>query len=324
MTIRNRTSSRRSTKKCPGLQLPMAGSEWPKETVLAIVSAMGNSICKAEDEHIMEISEEAVLKNEESDGPILEGTNNGNWTNVVPEIKEDRNMGQIAHDDICEQEDYAALLEIDKAIETLEKQNSEQIVTPEIEAEIKALYLAHPELNSTAMGHGGWIQTYTGKKFYPQNPTPESICIEDIAHALSMICRFGGHSQFFYSVAQHSVLVSYLCHEENKLCALLHDGSEFALNDVLSPIKKLPEMTGYRALEKTVQQAIYNKWGVFGETRDVKYADLLALSIEANTLLASVNTEWKLPHNITFLKIEPLSPKEAEKLFLERFSELTK
>lgn len=53
-----------------------------------------------------------------------------------------------------------------------------------------------------------WIQTYSGKKFEPLNPSIDSIDIIDIAHSLSMICRFNGHSQRFYSVAEHSSIVT--------------------------------------------------------------------------------------------------------------------
>src|ERR1700727_175318 len=56
-----------------------------------------------------------------------------------------------------------------------------------------------------------WLKTHSGRRFCPTNPNPDSIVIQDIAHALSMICRFGGHSSRFYSVGQHSVLVSYIC-----------------------------------------------------------------------------------------------------------------
>lgn len=55
---------------------------------------------------------------------------------------------------------------------------------------------------------GDWIQTFTGRRFWPLDPRPEDVCIEDIAHALSLKCRFGGHCTRFYSVAEHSVHVS--------------------------------------------------------------------------------------------------------------------
>jgi 5'-deoxynucleotidase YfbR-like HD superfamily hydrolase len=192
----------------------------------------------------------------------------------------------------------------------------------ELEPEINSFYTQHPELGSGPLTDA-WIQTYTGKKFYPHYPIPESICIEDIAHSLSNQCRFTGHTSIHYSVAQHSVLVSYLCNPENALQGLLHDGSEFALVDVASPIKKLPEMAGYRELEKKVQNAIYRRFELpETEPTDVKQADLLVLSIESKTFLAPLHPDWKMVISIPTLKIDPLSPQEAKKLFLDRFNEL--
>jgi 5'-deoxynucleotidase YfbR-like HD superfamily hydrolase len=199
------------------------------------------------------------------------------------------------------------------------------ITTPEIEESIKDLYATHPELTETSVNPSAWIQTYTGLKFFPQNPTMESISIVDIAHALSQQCRFTGHTSQHYSVAQHCVLVSYLCNVENQLHGLLHDASEFALTDIASPIKKLPELSGYRMLEKKVQQSIYRKFGLLEEEPlDVKRADLLVLAIEAQTFLAPIHPDWKMSAPILTLKIVPISPEEAERLFLDRFKELYK
>jgi len=84
-----------------------------------------------------------------------------------------------------------------------------------------------------------WILTYTGKRFDTLNPKPEDICIEDIAHALSMICRFGGHCRQFYSVAQHCLLVSCNLPVEAELWGLMHDAAEAYVGDVVTPIKRL-------------------------------------------------------------------------------------
>ena len=86
----------------------------------------------------------------------------------------------------------------------------------------------------------GWIETYTGKKIYPLNmcqSNQTSICIDDIAHALSQTCRFGGHTREFYSVAQHACLVAMMVPNEFKLAALHHDDAEAYLGDVVSPVK---------------------------------------------------------------------------------------
>ena len=69
-----------------------------------------------------------------------------------------------------------------------------------------------------------WIQTYTGKQYAYFECGPEQICIEDIARALSNLCRFTGHCKKFYSVAQHSVLVSH--RTKNPFLGLMHDADE--------------------------------------------------------------------------------------------------
>lgn len=58
------------------------------------------------------------------------------------------------------------------------------------------------------VSRGDWMQTYTGRRFYPLDPRPDEIDPEDIAHALSLLCRYGGHVDRFYSVAEHCVLMS--------------------------------------------------------------------------------------------------------------------
>src|SRR5579885_2784587 len=92
------------------------------------------------------------------------------------------------------------------------------------------------------MRHGDWIQTYCGVAFYPLDPRPEEILIEDIAHALSMLCRFTGHVKRFYSVAQHCVYVSHRCDPKDALWGLLHDAAEAYLNDISRPVKSLREL----------------------------------------------------------------------------------
>lgn len=196
------------------------------------------------------------------------------------------------------------------------------LLSPEDEELIKSLYEANPHLKQIDISDS-WIQTYSGHKFYPLNPQLESICIEDIAHALSLQCRFTGHCKFHYSVAQHSVLVSYLCNDEDKLHGLLHDASEAYIADVSSPIKRLPQLSGYKLIEEKIQKTIYNKFGLTKmEPPSVKQADLLMLGIEAQSLLNSIHPDWKFPIKPPPFGIMSLTPIEAEDLFLERFREL--
>lgn len=169
-----------------------------------------------------------------------------------------------------------------------------------------------------------WIYTYTGKKLHPLDANEKEICIRDIAHALSLINRFTGHSIFPYSVAQHSVLVSQHCNPEDALAGLLHDGSEYALNDVSTPLKRSGKFEDYRKYEHKLQTTIYKKFGAPEvEPPSVKEADLVLLSTEARDLLMQpLDPEWILPRAPLEMRIIPLDHKEAEALFLHRFAEL--
>ena len=91
---------------------------------------------------------------------------------------------------------------------------------------------------------GNWMQTFSGMKYYPHDPRPEDFKIEDIAHALSMLCRYNGQCQEFMSVGQHSVLMSYYVSKENALWALLHDASDAYMGDMIRPIKRGPGNLG--------------------------------------------------------------------------------
>jgi len=105
--------------------------------------------------------------------------------------------------------------------------NLPPIISPEDEILIKQLYATHPLLKPKPQSYTdgpdsfyreeAWIQTYSGRRFNPTRPHIDAIVIQDIAHSLSMQCRFSGHCKKFYSVAQHSVLVSYLCNQEDAL-----------------------------------------------------------------------------------------------------------
>lgn len=170
----------------------------------------------------------------------------------------------------------------------------------------------------------GFIQTYTGKKFYPLNPAPETICIEDIAHALSNICRFTGHCNEFYSVAQHSILVSKFC--INPMLGLLHDASEAYICDIASPIKQDYSFTKYRSIEKNLQNIIYKKFDipetrVYLDTPSLKTVDIRMLKTEYLQFMNQYDDiDWQmdtiLPYNI---KIIPMQPKEAKEEFLKTF-----
>ena len=112
---------------------------------------------------------------------------------------------------------------------------------------------------------GDWMQTYTGRQFWPLDPRPEEVVIEDIARALSMQCRFAGHCAKFYSVADHSVRVSMLADENSTLAlaGLLHDAAEAYVVDVPRPLKRF--LPGYKEIEREVARAIEKRFGLPGD-----------------------------------------------------------
>lgn len=169
-----------------------------------------------------------------------------------------------------------------------------------------------------------WMQTFTGRHFKPFAPHADDIAIEDIAHHLSLICRFTGAVREHYSVGQHSILVSELVPEQFALDGLIHDASEAYTNDMASPHKLgLPD---FRALEDSIQRAICEKFGrSYPIPPEVKVADQIAVATEARDLMPCATTLWKLPRNpLTGLRVMPLSPAEVERRFLDRFWNLTR
>ena len=171
-----------------------------------------------------------------------------------------------------------------------------------------------------------WKQTYTGKRFEFSDPIdPETICIEDIAHSLSMQCRFNGHCHTFYSVAEHSVVMSYLMPtREAAIGALLHDAAEAYTGDIITPLKT----DAMRALEDKIMEAILDCFGLHiseAVVREVKKADLRMMATEKEQLL-HLGHEWEILEGVEpyCMALWGLPPVEAKDRFLKRFIELTK
>lgn len=166
-----------------------------------------------------------------------------------------------------------------------------------------------------------WIQTASGKAFYPLNPNPNDIDIDDIAHALAMKCRYNGHTSHFYSVAEHSVHVSFYVPAQYALWALLHDASEAYLPDISRPIK--PHMAGFRAIEDRVMNAVTVRFGLqMPEPVAVQMADTAILHDEKAALMPHDPLPWNLPGKGLGVRIECWSPTEAKVKFLQRFRAL--
>jgi 5'-deoxynucleotidase YfbR-like HD superfamily hydrolase len=169
-----------------------------------------------------------------------------------------------------------------------------------------------------------WIETWSGKKFYFLDPQPDMIDIQDIAHALAMQCRYTGHCATFYSVAEHSVIVSMITEPENALAGLLHDASEAYLIDVASPVK--PYLTNFKELEDKIMQVIAFKFGFqYPLVEDVHDADKAQLKTEAKYLMASGGADWVQEYPTKKVGKVPkcLQPFDSKNLFLSRFWELS-
>lgn len=182
-----------------------------------------------------------------------------------------------------------------------------------------ALLKNSPGVHETS--RGPYIGCFSGRKFYPLDVRTSDIHIEDIAHALSNMCRFAGHCKKFYSVAQHSVHVSNQLPEELRLAGLLHDASEAYLVDVPRPIKHIADFSPYRKVEREIMQAVYKKFGIT-DSPLIHDADNLLLATEARDLMSDPSWAKDMPKGE--FKIWPWTPEKAERVFLNHFALYTK
>jgi hypothetical protein len=167
------------------------------------------------------------------------------------------------------------------------------------------------------------MQTYTGRQFYPLSPTVEDIDPVDIAHSLSLQCRYNGHCRKFYSVAEHCVLMSWHVSYENALRALLHDATEAYIGDMVRPLKR--HMPDFVAVEDKLMPVIAERFGVVGDIMvdEVKDADNRILLDEKAWLFDSEPAPWAVDG------LEPLGapiacwrPESAEQAYLTRLKQL--
>ena len=174
---------------------------------------------------------------------------------------------------------------------------------------------------------GDWMMTFTGRKFFIADPCVEDVCIEDIAHHLAMECRYAGGVSSFFSVAEHSVLVSRYVPPEYALEALLHDGGEAYCKDIQRPLKRHPALRGYEALLDRVQATVFAAFGIVptpASTAAVKRIDDSIVLDETRALMRYPD-EYPSRHPgavVLGAPIEAWRPELAEVNFLLRFYEL--
>ena len=177
------------------------------------------------------------------------------------------------------------------------------------------------------MRYGDFIQVASGRRFYTFDPREDEIDIETIAHALSHLCRYTGHTSEFYSVGEHSVRVSLACDPADALWGLLHDASEAFTGDLARPIKRMPEMAAFRAAEDRIMAAVCRRFGLPPEMpASVRRADEILLATEARDLMAPLDPGWAAwLRDIPALpgRIVPWTPGAARAVFVDRFVQLT-
>lgn len=173
---------------------------------------------------------------------------------------------------------------------------------------------------------GDWMQTFTGRQFWPLDPRADEIHIEDIAHSLSMQCRYAGHSLRFYSVAEHCC---HIAREANAvggptmgLWGLLHDASETYLVDVPRPLK--PHLTGYGQLEAHVMVEVCDRFNLpVLMPKQVHEMDGAILRDEAEQNMALPPVPWDFPTDWSLgVTLGFWTPEVAEAEFIRMYDAL--
>jgi len=215
-----------------------------------------------------------------------------------------------------------------------------QAVADKRAADLDALYADHK---------GDWMQTFTGRRFYPNDPRVEDINIIDIATGLANCCRFAGQCKRFYSVAEHAVLVSQCVPAEHALAALHHDDTEAYLGDVTRPLKHAMKVAEYAGWEKIVERFGVDRGGFFDELTtayshmedatwrciaekfklpfemhpSIKEADNSVLLAERDVLFDKDAGHWAIVAAPVKVRIRGLDPMAARQLYLTRHQELS-
>ena len=174
-----------------------------------------------------------------------------------------------------------------------------------------------------------WISLLSGGQFNYDKPEDSDVSIDDIASALSNVCRFSGHLPRFYSVAQHLVNSSRIVSDENAFDALMHDTAEAFTNDLPTPLKwALPI---FKELEIKIESAMGAKFGFnYPYPDEVKYADTVMLMLEKYYVKEDDSVwpnyaEWtkrKLSKYRDLVELDSWQPRRAKREFLQRFEEL--
>lgn len=181
-------------------------------------------------------------------------------------------------------------------------------------------YFAGAPANDNAR-RGDWLQCFSGGKFYPLDPRADEMNILDIAHSLSLQCRYAGHCLRFYSVAEHSVLLARYVAPEHRLWALLHDASEAYLVDVPRPIKG--DLAGYREIEARIMGVVSETFGLRGDMPAAVHDADIRICVDEKAQNMAAGPMWGIDGLETLgVKLQFWSPAEAEAAFLDMFADI--
>lgn len=181
---------------------------------------------------------------------------------------------------------------------------------------------------SNRVGH--FMHISSGRKYWPMDPRASDVDINDIAHHLSMKCRWNGATKRFYSIAEHSVYVSHLVPPIDALEALMHDAAETYITDFIRPLKYDPEFAEpYAKLERINELAIAERFNLtYPFPKSVKIADDQVTAAELEQAIERSHRETWEPNVfidtsvIAPITIRFLTPDEAEDEFMDRFVEV--
>jgi hypothetical protein len=179
---------------------------------------------------------------------------------------------------------------------------------------------------------GPWVCTNSGRDFYLLDPQPEDIVIEDIAHSLAHQCRYNGHTDSFYSVAQHCVLLSQVVYPSEALLALMHDATEAYVGDVVAPLKGL--IPNFKDIEARIWRCIVQAFPCIdydeeGWARVAEYDRRICRNEAEHLFLNADSAVWGIGDPIPDTEgiisgslRRPWNPHQAQHIFTQRFKEL--
>lgn len=179
------------------------------------------------------------------------------------------------------------------------------------------------EMIAVSVAVGPRIMLQSGAWFDFLDPESCDFTIEDIAAGLSNTCRYAGQCSAFYSVAEHSLLVSDVA-RDHAYAALMHDSAEAFIGDITRPLKQL--LPDFKQVEARVEKAIFNRFEVpYPMPREVKAADLRVLAAEQAQIMPRETSLWAFEDGIepAPVTVRCLPPTQAKDAFLARYRSLT-